>query len=896
MLGSSIAHYRITAKLGEGGMGEVYRATDDRLNRDVAIKLLPESFSSDADRLARFRREAQVLASLNHANIGQIYGLEEQDGRSAIVLELIEGETIEERIERGALPEEEALRTALQIAQALEAAHEKGIVHRDLKPANVKVTRDGTVKVLDFGLAKILDPDGPQKEQDTAQSPTLTAQATQAGVILGTAAYMSPEQASGQPVDKRSDIWSFAVVCCEMLTGRRVFDAPSVIETLAKVLTSTPDLGELPGSTPVPVRRLLRRCLAREPKSRLHDIADARIVLDDVVAGNVDPEEAATAPAFDPTRSTVRSWRVAVAVVVVGLAAGLLGYLLSNSREPATREPQHLAINLGASRELVTGANSVVVFSPDGRSLVVLGRENGRRSLFRRELGQREGTPIPGTDNADAPFFSPDGRWIGFAAGGQLMKVPVEGGRPIRLADARGAGGATWLQDDTVVFAPMYSDGLFRVSAEGGTPERLTTPDRKDGELGHWWPQPLPGGRRVVFTAFRTPVDRSRIGVVDLETREIRWVVDSGFYGRYLATGHLLYGRGQRLYALPFDPATATAQGLGVPVVDEVFVSQTSGFAMAAVSTRGTLAYVTESLGNPPRELVWLDRSGRAVPAIEERRRYLSVSLSPDGRQAALTIRGESRDLWTYSFERGTLSRLTSMETTEFDPRWSHDGRELFYVVDSPPFELHRIAVGAPDSGRRIWDERAERDTIDIAPSPDGRTIAFVVNESQTGLNLYARPIDGSEPPHPIRTARSEDRHLSFSPDGHWVVYQSDETGRPEIYVQSFPGPGERVQVSADGATEPVWAGNGEIFYRHHDEMRVVATRLGERFEFDAPRTLFSYPIVPAADDDTRTFDVTPDGERIVAVTIPKASWPRQVEIVIDWTVELERLVPSDWR
>ena len=617
-------------------------------------------------------------------------------------------------------------------------------------------------------------------------------------------------------------------------------------------------------------------------------------MLADVVAGAVeDPAEAAGATSAAAARSPARSFLWLAAVVVAGVGAGLLGYFAS-SRGPAPREPQRLAIHLGASQELVTGGNAVVVFSPDGRSLIFSGRESGRQNLFRRDLGQRGATPIPGTDDADAPFFSPDGRWIGFVAGGQLMKVASEGGRPFRLAEARGAGGATWLRDDTVVFAPMYSDGLFRVPAEGGSPERLTTPDRAGGELGHWWPQPLPGERQIVFTAFRTPVDRSRIGVLDLATREIGWVVEGGFFGRYVSTGHLLYAKGQRLYALPFDPATATAKGSAVPVLDDLNVSQTGGYAMAAVSSQGTLAYVTESLGNPLRELVWLDRTGRAAPVTSERRRYLSANLSPDGRQVALTIRGESRDLWTYSFERGTLSRLTSGEDTEFDPRWSRDGRELFYVLDSPPFELHRITVGAPDSGRPIWDERAELDTTGIAVSPDGRTIAFVLTEKQTGQNLYARPIDGSEPPRPIRTARSEERHASFSPGGRWVVYQSDETGRPEIYVEAFPGPGERVQVSPDGGTEPLWARNGEIFYRHHDEIRVVATRPGERFEFDAAHTLFTFPIVPAAaDDNTRTFDVTRDGKRILAVTIPEASSPRQIEIVTDWSGELERLAPT---
>ena len=476
------------------------------------------------------------------------------------------------------------------------------------------------------------------------------------------------------------------------------------------------------------------------------------------------------------------------------------------------------------------------------------------------------------------------------------MKVAAEGGRPFELAQALGAGGATWLGDGTIVFAPVYSGGLYRISAEGGTAERLTSPNRADGELGHWWPRQLPGDRKVVFTAFRTPVDRSRIGVLDLETRAVRWLVDGGFFGQYVSTGHLLYARGHRLFAVPFDAATATVAGPATAVVDDVLVDQTGGFARVAVSSRGTLAYVTESLGNPPLELVWIDRGGRATSALADRHRFVSVSLSPDGSRAAVTIQGESRDLWVLALERGTLSRLTSGADTEFDPVWSADGSELFYIVDRPPFTLHRIAVGAPDSGRPIWDEPSELDTTGPAVSPDGRTLAFVQSEEVTGNNLYTRPLDGSRPPLAFRAARTEENFASFSPEGSWIVYQSDETGRTEVYVAPFPGPGERFQISADGGREPLWARNGEIFYRRGDELRVVATRRAGRFEFDSPRVLFTFPIIPGGGVTSRTFGVSADGQRILAITTPAASRPRQIEIVTDWAGELERLAPRGGR
>jgi serine/threonine-protein kinase len=413
--------------------------------------------------------------------------------------------------------------------------------------------------------------------------------------------------------------------------------------------------------------------------------------------------------------------------------------------------------------------------------------------------------------------------------------------------------------------------------------------------LGHWWPDPLPGNRWILFTAFRTPVDTSLIGAVNLETREIRRLVDGGFFGRYVPTGHLIYAKEQRLYAVPFDAASVTTKGKATPVVDDVLVEQTGGFAMADVSIHGTLAYVPESVGHPPNEIVWLDRSGTPAPAVGEKHRYLSASLSPDGSRVALTVLGDSRDLWIYSFDRGTLSRLTSGEDTEFDPVWSKDGRELFYVVDSPPFELHRIVANAPDSGQPVWKERAERDTLTPAVSPDGSTIVFTLNEEETGTNIYTRPLDGSKPARPFRVTRSAEDYPSFSPDGRWLAYNSDETGRPEVYVETFPGPGERYQISANGGREPRWARNGEIFFRSGDELRVVSTRLAAGFEFDTERVLFNFPILPhpSGGVSVRVYDVSSDGRRILAITTPAALRPHHIEIVTDWTSELARLVPT---
>ncbi|HUO84933.1 MAG TPA: protein kinase, partial [Thermoanaerobaculia bacterium] len=656
--GTTLAHYEILSLLGRGGMGEVYRASDGKLGREVAIKVLPEDFTRDEERLARFEREARVLASLDHPHVASIHGIEHLDGVRFLVMQLARGEDLSKRLVRGPLPLEEAISVATQVAEALEAAHGQGIIHRDLKPANIRIDEEGKIKVLDFGLAKALE--GDETEEEISNSPTMIRAATHAGVILGTAAYMSPEQARGKRVDRRADIWAFGVVLWEMLTGKRLFSGDTVSDTLAAVLRADVDLNQLPFETPRAIRDLIRRCLTRDPRNRLHDIADARIVLQDV-----DPEDRPGASGT-PLRSRGTVGWIAALISAVAVAAVLLFLLLSRGAEP--REPQHFALHLSGDQSLMMGGNSLLTFSPDGKSLIFSGAQEGKgRVLFRRDLGQRQAVAIAGTDQGESPFISPDGRWLGFVARGKMMKIPSEGGRPFALADARGAGGAAWLSDDTIVFAPIYSDGLFRISAEGGTPERLTTPDRAYGELGHWWPEALPGESRIVFTAFRTPIDRSRIGVVDLKTGQVHWVVEGGFFGRYVSTGHLVYAKGERLYAIPFDPKTATAQGAAVAVLDDLKVSQSGGFAMLAVSPKGTLAYVSSTLGNPLTELVWIDRTGKTTPALPERKRFLSASLSPDGNHAAVTIEAASRDLWIYSFDRGTLSRQTSGDATEFD-------------------------------------------------------------------------------------------------------------------------------------------------------------------------------------------------------------------------------------
>jgi serine/threonine-protein kinase len=586
------------------------------------------------------------------------------------------------------------------------------------------------------------------------------------------------------------------------------------------------------------------------------------------------------------------SWAAIAAIAAVAVGVGAVGTWAVLRSPDAARESLRLSMALGPNQQLATWDNSTLTFSPDGSSLVVPIFEDGRQVLASRRLDGSQFEVVDGTEGGAAPFFSPDGRWLGFIASGKLVKVAAEGGRPFVLGDQQGAGGASWGPDNHIVYAPIYSDGLFRVSEQGGPAQRVTTPDRERGELGHWWPQHLPGGDGVLFTAFCTPVDTSRVRVVSLATGEVRDVVDGGFFGRYVSTGHLLYVKGDRLYAAPFDAERAAVTGPAVGVLDDVFGSHTGGYSMLDISVDGTLAYSPRSVVEAPRELVWVDRQGLIRPVMDERLRFNGAALAPDGRTLAISIVGDSQDLWTYSLERGTLSRMTSAPRTEFSPAWAPDGRTLYYVLDEPPFAIYTISVGASAVGRPLWDDRPDLDAVLTDVSPDGRDLVYTLTEPRTGLNLWVRPVDGGEPARTFRATEFSELFASFSPDGRWLAYQSDETGRPEVYVEAYPGPGERFQISADGGLEPLWVhGTGEIFYRHRGEIRVVSTSTdGATFEFGSPVTLFSLAWTPTG-NNARTYDVTPDGRRMLMTQIPEAAAPRRIDIVTGWLDELERMM-----
>ena len=569
--GTRLSHYEVTALLGEGGMGQVWQATDTQLNRQVALKILPDAFADDPDRLARFQREAQVLASLNHPNIAAIYGIEEAEGTRALVLELVEGPTLADRIAKGPIPLDEALPIAKQIAEALEAAHEAGVIHRDLKPANIKVREDGTVKVLDFGLAKALDP---APDTDPSQSPTLTAAATQMGVILGTAAYMSPEQAAGQPTDKRGDIWSFGVVLFEMLTAQRLFSGKTVSHVLAKVLDRDVDFAALPTTTPEPCRRLLRRCLEREPKRRLRDVGEAVIHLEEATA--VSAHDVA-APSEPTAVLQLQLWQrpvpLAIAALCLVVLTGLTVWSLMRPADPPAESLRRFALDIGpASPILVANIHAMPAWSPDGTRLVYAANVGGTHQLYLRTLDDLEARPIDGTENAFEPFFSPDGEWVGFSSpsgltSGELKRVAVRGGTPLTLCECYPPAGATWLRDGTIIM-PHQPDGapptLHRIPEAGGTPEPLTTLETESGELAHLWPHALPGGTDVVFTILTSQsADASRVAVLSLDTGEQHVVVEGGFNARYVPTGHLVFGRQGALWGGALRSGSARHHGAG---------------------------------------------------------------------------------------------------------------------------------------------------------------------------------------------------------------------------------------------------------------------------------------------------------------------------------------------
>jgi serine/threonine-protein kinase len=880
VVGQSIAHYRVQAKIGVGGMGEVYRATDSRLGRDVALKVLPEKFARDTERMARFEREAKVLASLNHPNIASIYGLEESNGARALVMELVEGVTLAERIKREPLPLDEALPIAKQIAEGLEYAHERGIIHRDLKPSNVIVRPDGQVKILDFGLAKALE--GETSEEEIENSPTLSAVATRIGVLLGTAAYMSPEQARGKRVDRRADIWAFGCVLYEMLTGREAFGGETTSDILACVIRAEPDWSSIPTSVPPRVRELLRRCLQKDPKQRLRDIGDARITIEEALSGT--PQEAGVLQGGTvhlPVWRRLLPW--AAGILLAAVASAAVWEL--RPRGPAG-QIVHFSFAPPAGYSLVAqpfGYTNLAI-SPDGANVAFVVWHGGTSQLFLRRMDQSEATLLKGTEDGDEPFFSPDGQWVGFFAYGKLKKISVLGGTTVTLCDAPNGRGGTWTPDDTIVFAPSNGSGLMRVSATGGTPQPFTRLDSSKNEITHRWPQVLPGGKAVVY-ASGVEFNSATIAVASLKSGAAKTPAIQGGYPRYLAGGYLVFDREEGLYAVLFDLERLEVTGSPFPVL-QVQASPANGAAGFAISETGSLVYV------PPVEtvtrLAWVNRKGVLEPLEAPGRDYLGLRLSPDGKRVVVVILEKGfPDIWTYDILRGTLTRLTFGAGDNAAPVFSSDGQRIaFQRLKDGNFSILAMPADGSGSEETLLPPQTSR-SVPASWSPDGKFLAYTHYGRSGKAEIWVLPLEGERKPQLILANQFDNRRPVFSPDGKYLAYFSNENGRGEVYVMPFRNGSGKWQISTNGGSPPVWQRDGkQLLYSESENIMGVDIATQPTFHASTPRV-----ILPAkAMGSLLGFDVSPDGQRfLIHQQSSEAAQTTQINVILNWSEELRR-------
>jgi Tol biopolymer transport system component len=896
LIGNRLGVYEITAQIGEGGMGRVYKARDSQLGRDVALKVLPEGLTQDAERLARFEREAKLLASLNHPNIAHIYGLETSGGSPALVMELVEGPTLADRLAQGSLSITESLSIARQIAEALEEAHEKGIVHRDLKPQNVKASIEGKVKVLDFGLAKAMEPTGAASASGTAPggavnltySPTLTSPAmgaTVAGVILGTAAYMSPEQARGGAVDERADIWAFGVVLYEMLCGARLFASDTVSDTLAGVLKTEIDFGALPEETPPAVRRLLKRCLERNPKNRLHSIADARIVLDEIARGPAEAPPEALAAAGSSGRSAVR-WLTWAGLLAAGLLAGWGLTQVAESGSAARHVPvrARLTVALPADAPLAAG-NFLpsLAFSPDGASLayVAVGADGVRRLAVRR-LDSAEVRVIPGTEGAEGPFFSPDGQWIAFWSKWRVRKVRASGlGVPEVVCSSLDFRGGTWA-GHTIVFSPSQTRALLQVDDGGGTPHPLT--ELRPGEDNHRFPHVLPDGDTILFSAWKAPfdLDRATLWALSLATGKRKAIGTTSQDVLYSPTGHLLYVQAGRLLAEPFDPVKLEITGPATAILDHVVVQKNTGAAQFAVSSTGELAWAAGDLVGDKVRLVRVDRGGAATPfyATDTPRRW--PVLSPDDRSLLVYAIGtEVEGEWLMSVDGSTRRRASSEAVFA---RWLPDGRWVFADI------TNSLSVDSLDgsSPRQQLVTPQPNAVVPTGVSPEG-TVAYDTIGPKGDLDAWQVDVKSGKP-RPYLDGPASEGGVTFSPDGRYIAYISDQSGDFEVYVASYPDRSATWQISTAGGSEVVWRRDGrEIVFRSGSELMAVPVTTEPAFHAGSPTVLFQLPYDGVlGSPDLPNYDESRDGSWFLMTGNPDLNQPAAaIQIAFDWPTVL---------
>jgi serine/threonine-protein kinase len=898
----SIGPYEVLREIGRGGMGVVYLARDSKLERDAAIKALPADVTQDDERLSRFEREARLLATLHHPNIAAVYGLEEVEGARYLALEYVEGEDLSVILSRGAIPVDEALSIARQIAEAIEAAHAKGVIHRDLKPGNVKITPDGTAKVLDFGLAKTMV-DDPGTASGLISSPTVVTlnSPTVPGVILGTAGYISPEQARAKVVDRRTDVWSFGCILYEMLTGQQIFGGETATDSLGAIMHKQPDWSVLPPETPPAVRLLLRRCLAKDRQRRLQDMGDARLELEEAIA---DPTGSSLGLAVGaPQAASARGpvWRAALPWAIVGaLGVALVGTWL-NLRAGAEqlRPVRKLTLTIPEDRGLLPFAFRHMAVSPDGSRLVFIGRSTPWSQLYMRPLDQLVEVPIPNSDGAWGTFFSPDSQWIAYCNDDKLMKMSVQGSPPSTLCDAPGFRGGTWCDDGTIVFAPENNGGLSRVLAVGGTPEPLTTITTEDGDesMSHRLPHALPGGRGVIFTAAKQggEWDEVAIMVCSFETGEVKQLVTGGCDGRYVPTGHLLYYRENTIMAAPFDTETLEVTGPSVPVLEGVAGGNARQAAQLALSDEGTLAYLsgTES---EERSLVWTDDHGNMEPLSELKRKYRGQALSPGNDRVAVVIDDDADlDLWILERDRDILRPLTFDDADDEDPVWSPDGDWIMFSSERHKGEPNLYRVRADFTGTPERLTTSDNEQVPCSWSPDGTMLLYMEIHPETEGDIYLLRFDEAGrvtgEPELVTNRPHWEWGPRFSPDGEWIVHGSAESGRAEIYVRSVSGRGAPVQVSTEGGWAAGWSPVGNtLFYATQGEMMSVKYSVQDGvFVPEMPTELFSI----AERFFWWDFDVAGDGRRFSKMAVDNDDGSNNPTIVLNWFEELKRKTSS---
>jgi serine/threonine protein kinase len=890
-IGQTISHYKIVEKIGQGGMGEVYLAEDLFLDRKVALKFLPEVFTGDPERMARFEREAKLLASLNHPNIAVIHGLEQADGKRFIVLEYVKGKTLQAKLSKGPLPVEEVLGVCRQIAEALEAAHEKGVIHRDLKPANVMITAEEKVKILDFGLAKGLVDEG--RSVDSSQSPTLTEAMTQPGVILGTSAYMSPEQARGKTVDKRADIWAFGCILYECSTGKKAFEGGTVSDTLASVLAREPEWQSLPQIFHPRIRLLLERCLKKEPNNRCRDIGDARLDIQEVLA---DPSGMYVKPVAmeEPQKKprTMLPW-LAVAVVLTALITGAVIWHLKSTSPlvppPVTRFIHELDNNQQFNNLLERN----LAISPDGKQFVY----STNMGLCLRSMDQLDTRLLPGTIEAQNPFFSPDGQWIGYwsSADKKIEKISISGGAPVPLTNAAPTGFIAWIADDAIVYGES-GKGIMQISENGGTPEIILKADGRE----IFSPQILPDGKSILFTHL---ISRQQVKVMvqSLESGMNKELF-SGDTAYYLSTGHIVYALGNDLLAVHFDPDKLKTTGGSFPVVKGVL--RATSAPQYAVSDSGTLIYAAGTATSSQRNLVWVDRNGNEELLEAEPKSYTGPRISPDGMQLAVTVDAyATEDIWIWDMDRKMLTPLTSEAAGTYAPLWSPDGKQIAYAsLNGVNSGVYLKAVDEAGGGRLLCSASGIR-LIPYTWSDNGKALMLMeITPTGTNAGIVTLSMEGDSKPKPLLLDKHAERRPQVSPDGQLLAYTSNMSGKNEVYVRQFPKiDGRRLKASKNGGQNPLWSPDGrELFYRSGDAVMAVAVETEPMLSLGTPVILFRDIYAGFTTDiSATTWDISPDGKRFLmmkdtATESAEETARDRIIAVLNWFEELKERVPVE--